>query len=77
MHLHILPVHQKLFFNKDYCERLEGQNGVLMRIRILADHQKNVLKKDIFDRLEWLKTCFDAFAHTSRPPKSFFQNRCF
>jgi hypothetical protein len=77
MHLHILPDHQKLFFNKDHFERLEGENGVLMRIRILADQQKNVLKKDIFDRLEWLKTCFDAFGLTSRPPKSFFQKRCF
>jgi hypothetical protein len=22
--------------------------------------------------MEWLKTCFDAFAHTSRPPETFF-----
>ena len=35
------------------------------------------VKKDIFYCLEWLKTCFDAFAHTSRPPKFFFQKRCF
>jgi hypothetical protein len=41
-----------------------------MHFRILPDHLKNVLKKDIFDRLEWLKTCFDAFSHTSRPPES-------
>jgi hypothetical protein len=39
-------------------------------LRILPDHQNQVLKKDIFLRLEWLKTCFDAFAHTSRPPES-------
>ncbi len=26
--------------------------------------------KIIFERLEWLKTCFYAFAHTSRPPES-------
>jgi hypothetical protein len=45
----------------------------LRRIRILPDQQKNVLKKDIFDRLEWLKTCFDAFAHTPRPPETFFK----
>jgi hypothetical protein len=44
-----------------------------MHLRILPDHQKNVLKKDIFDRLEWLKTCFDAFAHTPRPPETFFK----
>jgi hypothetical protein len=27
--------------------------------------------------MEWLKTCFDAFAHTSRPPETFFQKRYF
>ncbi len=32
-------------------------------------------QKDIFNRLEWLKTCFDAFSHTSRPPETFFQKR--
>jgi hypothetical protein len=54
-----------------------GKKRVLMHLRILPDHQKLFFKKDIFERLEWLKTCFDAFAHTSRPPKSFFQKRCF
>ncbi len=47
-----------------------------MHLRILADHQKLFFKKDIFYCLEWLKTFFDAFAHTSRPPESpenFFQ----
>jgi hypothetical protein len=48
-----------------------------MHLRILPDHQKNVLKKDIFYCLEWLKTFFDAFAHTSRPPKTFVQKRYF
>jgi hypothetical protein len=33
--------------------------------------------KDIFYRLEWLKPCFDAFAHTSRTPETFFQKRYF
>jgi hypothetical protein len=42
-----------------------------------AYHQKNVIKKDIFDRLEWLKTCFDAFAHTPRPTETFDQKRYF
>ncbi len=28
------------------------------------------LKKYIFLQLEWVKTCFDAFAHTSRQPES-------
>ena len=31
-----------------------------------------------FDRQEWLKTCcVDAFAHTFRPPETFFQKRYF
>jgi hypothetical protein len=34
-------------------------------------------KKDMFCHLEWLKMCFDAFAHTSRPPETFFQKRYF
>jgi hypothetical protein len=49
----------------------------LRRIRILPDQQKNVLKKDIFDRLEWLKTCFDAFAHTPRPAEKCSEKRYF
>jgi len=48
-----------------------------MHFRIPPDHQKLFVKKDIFDRLEWLKTCFDAFAHTSRPPETFCQKRYF
>jgi hypothetical protein len=48
-----------------------------MDLRILPDHQKLFFKKDIFERLEWLKTCFDAFAHTPRPPETFFQKRYF
>jgi hypothetical protein len=48
-----------------------------MHLRILPDHQNHVLKKDIFKHLEWLKTCFDAFAHTSRAPETFFQKRYF
>ena len=48
-----------------------------MHLRILPDRHKKVLKKDIFDRLEWLKTCFDAFAHTPRPPETFVQKRYF
>jgi hypothetical protein len=71
MHLHILPDHQKLFVKKDIFERLEWF------LRILPDHQKLFFKKDIFYRLEWLKTCFDAFPHTSRPPEKFYQQRYF
>jgi hypothetical protein len=46
-----------------------------MHLRILPDHQKLFSKKDIFERLLWLKTCFDAFAHTSKPSETFFQKR--
>jgi hypothetical protein len=48
-----------------------------MHLRILPDRQKLFVKKDIFDRLEWLKTCFDAFAHTSRPPEALFKREIF
>jgi hypothetical protein len=27
--------------------------------------------------LEWLKTCFDAFGHTSRQPETFFKKDIF
>jgi hypothetical protein len=50
---------------------------VLMHLRILPDHQKLFFKKYIFYRLEWLKTCFDAFARTFRPPETFLQKRYF
>jgi hypothetical protein len=50
---------------------------VLVHFRILPDHEKLFFKKDIFDHLEWLKACFDAFPHTSRPPETFFQKRYF
>jgi hypothetical protein len=48
-----------------------------MHLRLLPDHKKLFFKKDIFDRLAWLKTCFDAFAHTSRPPETFFKKYIF
>ncbi len=38
-----------------------------MHLRILPDHQNQVLKKLFVSRLGWLKTCFNAFAHTFRP----------
>ena len=37
-----------------------------MHFLILPDQQNLFFKKDVFERLEWLKTCFDAFSHTSR-----------
>jgi hypothetical protein len=44
---------------------------------ILPEHQKLYFKKDIFERLEWLKTCFDAFLHTSRPPENVLKKDTF
>jgi hypothetical protein len=66
----------KNFFSyKIFLNVWSGQKRVLMHLRILSDHQKLFFKKYIFERLEWLNTCFDAFRHTSRPPKTFFQIR--
>jgi hypothetical protein len=48
-----------------------------MHLRILPDYQKLFFKKDIFYSLEWLKTCFDAFAHAYRPPVTFFKKYIF
>jgi hypothetical protein len=59
----------KRFFNV-----WSNRKRVLMHFRMLPYHQKHVLEKDIFLCQEWLKTCFDSFAHASRPPeqKIFF-----
>jgi hypothetical protein len=54
-----------------------GYKGVLMHLRILPDHQKLFFKKDVFECLEWLKRCFDAFAHTSRPAEKCSEKRYF
>ena len=43
-----------------------------MHFRMPPDHQKHGHNKDIFQRLEWLKTCFEAFLHASRPPGKKF-----
>jgi hypothetical protein len=48
-----------------------------MHLRILPDHQNLFFKKDVFERLEWLKTCFDAFSHTSRSPEKCSEKRYF
>jgi hypothetical protein len=48
-----------------------------MHLRKVPDHQKLFVKKDIFYCLEWLKACFDAFAHTSRTPETYFLKRYF
>ena len=46
--------------------------SLFMHLRILREHQKPFFKKYIFYRLEWVKTCFDSFAHALRPPKTCF-----
>jgi hypothetical protein len=68
---------KKMFWKKIFLTVWSGKKRVLMHFRILPDHQKLFFKKDIFERLEWLKMCFDAFPHTSRPPKSIVLKRCF
>ncbi len=77
MHLRILPDHQNLFFKKIFLTIWSGKKRVLMHLHIPPDHQKFFFEKDIFDHLEWLKACFDAFPHTSRPPETLFQKRYF
>ena len=68
----------KIFFSKKiFLNVSSGKKRVLMHYCILPAHQKLFFKKDIFYWMEWLKTCFNAFAHTSRPPKSIFLKRCF
>ena len=53
-------------------------SGVFWCICAYSQTTRNCFfKKDIFYWLEWLKTCFDAFAHTPRPPETFFQKRYF
>ncbi len=78
MHLRILPDHQKLFCQKRYFWKSGVNKNVFWCICAYSQTTRNCFsKKDIFYWLEWLKTCLDAFAHTSRPRKSFFQKRCF
>jgi hypothetical protein len=43
-----------------------GWKSVFMHLRILPDHQNQVLQKLFVSPLEWLKTCFDAYFHTTR-----------
>jgi hypothetical protein len=63
------------FCQKRYFNFWNGWKCVLMHLRKFPDHQNHFFKKYFFDRQECLKTCFDAFAHTSRPPEIFFQKR--
>ena len=64
---------RNFFSKKIFFTVWSGKGRVSMHLWIHLDHQKHFFKKDIFDRLAWLKTCFDAFAHTSRPPETFLR----
>ena len=68
MHFRMLPDHPKHGLKKDIFNVWSAKKRVLMHLHMLPDHPKPGLKKDIFQRLEWLKTCFEAFSHGSRPP---------
>jgi hypothetical protein len=48
-----------------------------MHLRTFPDHQKHFFKNNFSDRQECLKTCFDAFAHTSRPPETLKKKKYF
>jgi hypothetical protein len=48
-----------------------------MHLRTFPDHQKHFFENDFFDLQECLKSCFDAFAHTYRPPELFFKKDIF
>jgi hypothetical protein len=62
------------FFQKRY---FWPSGVVLMHFRKLPYHQKLFFRKDISCCLKWLKTCFDAFADTSRPTETFCQKKYF
>ena len=75
MHLRILPDHQNQDLKKDFFHLWSGLKRVLMHTSTppdlsfdaFPDYQNQVLKKLFVSHLGWLKTCFNAFAHTSRP----------
>jgi hypothetical protein len=69
---------QKRYFRKKILLNVwSGSKRILMHLRILPEHQNHVLKKVIFERLEWLKTCFDAFSHTSDHQKNVLKKDIF
>ncbi len=80
-HFRIFPDNQnhvlKNLKKKIFWNVWSGLKRVLMHLRILSDDQKLFFKKDILNRLEWLKTCFDAFAHTPRSLETFFNKDIF
>jgi hypothetical protein len=72
------PRSPETFFQKRYFLMSGVVKNVFWCICAYSQTTRNCFfKKDIFYWLEWLKTCFDAFAHTPRPPETFFQKRYF
>jgi len=59
------------FFQKRYSLPSKVVKDVFWCICSYSQITRNFFSiKIFFLRLEWLKTCFDSFAHTPRPPKS-------
>ena len=78
MHLRILPRPPETFFQKRYFWTSGVVKNVFWCICAYFQTTRNfLLKKDIIESLEWLKTCFYAFAHTSRSPETFFKKDIF
>ena len=75
------PRPPETFFQKRYFWKSGVVKNVFWCIfayfQTTRNTRKLFFKKGIFYRLEWLKTCFDAFAHNSRPPETFFHKRYF
>ena len=59
------------FFQKRYILSSVVVKTVFWCICAYFHTTRNFFKRDTFYRLEWLKTCFDAFAHTSIPLETF------
>jgi hypothetical protein len=70
--LRTFPDTRNISSKKIFLTVRSGVKNVFWCIR--AYFQTN---KDIFYRPEWLKMCFDACAHASRPPVTFFKKRYF
>ncbi len=66
------------FYQKRYFWTSEVVKNVFWCIFAYFQTTRNFFsKKDIFERLKWLKTCFGAFWHTSRPPEKCSEKKYF
>jgi hypothetical protein len=62
------------FFQKRYFLTSGVVKNVFWCICAYFQTTRNFFSKNnTFYCMKWLKTCFDAFAHTSRTPETFFQ----